>query len=303
MGQQSNRIIFKMRKFDILTIDGGGIKGLRSLFIIKEIEERMGMKSNEIFDLISGTSTGGIIAAMLSIGYSAEEVIELYFTHGPNIFKKKFLRFGIFRPKYDDSYLNKVIKEYVGEKKLSDCLTNVIIPAYNIETRDKILFKSYVGYNYPLFDVVRATVSAQSYFKPHEIDGQRHIDGGNVINNPSLVSYVEYKKRWAGTPINMLSIGTGREEKRIKKRQGNGGLLTWAGPTVDILMIEQSQQTDYFMSKLEPDNYMRIEPVSIAGDIKMDNASLENMLMLKADGEQTVKVYDSMISAFIKKIS
>lgn len=292
-----------MKKFDILTIDGGGIKGLRSLFIIKEIEDRMGMMSHEIFDLIAGTSTGGIIATMLALGYSADEVIELYFDHGPKIFEKKFGRFGIFRPKYDDTYVNKILEEYLMGRKLSDCKTELIVPAYNIETRDKILFKTNVGFDYPLFDVVRSTLSAQTYFKPHKIDGQRHIDGGNVINNPSLVSYVEYKKRWPERPLNMLSIGTGREERRMKKMKGGGGMLTWSKPTVDILMVEQSQQTDYFMSKLEPYNYMRIEPVAIAGDMEMDNARMDNLLMLKADGEQTVKQNDGLISAFIDKIS
>ena len=292
-----------MKKFNVLTIDGGGIKGLRSLFIIKEIEDRMGMMSHEIFDLIAGTSTGGIIATMLALGYSADEVIELYMNHGPKIFEKKCCRFGWFRPKYDDDYLNQVISDYMMGRKLSDCQTELIVPAYNIETRDKILFKTNRGFDYPLFDVVRATVSAQSYFKPHKIDGQRHIDGGNVINNPSMIAYVEYKKRWSDRPLNMLSIGTGREEERIKKSQGGGGLLTWAGPTVDILLVEQSQQTDYFMSKLEPYDYIRIEPVSTAGSVEMDNATKENLLMLKADGEQTIRQNDALIEAFIKKIS
>lgn len=291
-----------MENFNVLSIDGGGIKGLRSLFVVKELERRTGTPAHEIFNLMAGTSTGGIIAALLALGYSCDEVIALYMDHGSKIFKKRWWRRGWIRPQYSDRYLNKVLRKYLKENRLSNCKSHLIVPAYNIETRDKVLFKTSSGFDYTLFDVVRSTVSAQSYFKPHKIHKQRYIDGGNVINNPSMVAYVEYKKVWSDKQLNMLSIGTGREESSIKKRKGGGGLLQWAKPTVDILMIEQAQQTDYFMAKLEPHRYIRIEPVSAAGDTRMDNASLENMLLLKGDGEQTVVQSDALITSFVNRM-
>jgi len=292
------------KSFNILAIDGGGIKGVRSLYIIKEIERITRKKSYEIFDLISGTSTGGIIAVLLSIGYSADDIIQLYFNHGPKIFKKRLFRFGILRPKYSDRYLNKVISSYVEDKKLSDCLTNILIPSYNVETRDKYLFKSYnnLSSDYKLFDVLRATVSAQTYFKPHKIEKNRHIDGGNVINNPSMISYVEYLKFWSDKPVNLLSISTGRDEVEIKKMKGGGGIIQWVAPTTDILLIEQAQQTDYFMERIIPENYFRIEPSSFFGSVEMDDASEENLISLKKDGEKSVIENKNLIDRFVKNI-
>lgn len=292
-----------MKKFNILTIDGGGIRGLMSLYILRELERMEGKPSHEIFDLIAGTSTGGIIAGMLTLGYDADDLIKLYEEHGEGIFKKKWYRWGIFRPKYSDKYLNKVIESFVADTRLEDCSTRLMIPTYNLKTRDKVIFKSFKDMNASMFDIIRATSSAQSYFRPHKIDGESYIDGGMVINNPALASYVEYVKRWDEKELNMLSLGTGRNEEEIEYAKNGGGMLAWAKPTVDVLLTEQTQQVDYYMSKLEPDNYLRLEPEIKYSNGKMDDASEKNMANMKKDGEVAAQKNLYLVKAFLDKTS
>lgn len=290
------------KNFNILTIDGGGIKGMRSLYLINYLETKTGKKACQIFDLIAGTSTGGIIAVMLSVGYTASDIIRLYQVHAAKIFEKKFLRFGIFRPRFSDHYFNKILKDYLADKRLSHCLTNIIIPAYDIDKMDKFLFKNDGKQDFSLFDVVRATAAAQSYFSPHEINGIRYIDGGNVINNPSMVCYVEYLKKWAPKPINLISVGTGRQEDSVP-HQTNQGLLFWAKPTVEILMTEQSQQTDYFMSKILYKNYLRLDPLTSEGSKQIDDVSPTNLANLKRDGQNSVAFFYEKLNNFILLIN
>ena len=127
---------------------------------------------------------------MLSCGYSVKDLIELYEVHGPKIFERKFLRFGWIRPKYDDKYFNNVLKEYLENREV---LTNLIIPSYNYTKKSKRIFNSYdpKDKGISLYDMVRSTSSAPSFFKPAKIEGDTYIDGGLVINNPSQLAYTD----------------------------------------------------------------------------------------------------------------
>lgn len=284
-----------MKNYNILSLDGGGIRGLVLLKQIVKLEEIVGKPLNQHFNLISGTSTGGIIAVLLSLGYSAKELLNIYTVHGKKIFKKQFLRFGIFRPKYNDKYFNKIIKEYVGDKMLSDILNDLVIIGYDVDSREKIIFKSRkakinVNKNYTLFDVIRSTASAPTFFKPHIINKTNHhyVDGGLVINNPALVSWVE-ALNYENSPekINIISFSTGIKEKKISKNILRGGMLKWASPTVDILLAEQTRTTDYHMEKLykrESGIYVRCNSTIKYSSGKIDDTSKKNIDNMLLDG-------------------
>lgn len=299
--------------YNILSLDGGGIRGLILLKQLIKLEEELGKPLYLAFDLISGTSTGGIIGVLLSLGFSANDLMTFYTIHGEKIFNKKWYRLGLFRPKYDDSYFNNIIKEYVGDKTLKDVYTDILIVGYDVTNKDKIIFKSKKAkvddsYNYSLFDVIRSTSSAPTFFKPHQINKSDNyiVDGGLVINNPSMVSWVEvinYDIKY--DKVNIISFSTGTKEEPANKKVIKGGQLFWAAPTVDILLAEQSQMTHYFMNALfarESGKYTRCISVIDKSSGKIDDVSKKNVQNMILDGEKSITNNLDIIRDFCKSI-
>lgn len=287
----------------ILSLKGGGIKGVRTLVVLRDLESRTGKKCHELFDYITGTSVGAIIASMLASGYSAQEILNIITEKADNIFSKPWYRFGLFRSKYSDQELNLLLFHYLGNKPMFETDCKLLIPTYNLDKRVTKIFKSWDA-KVLLRDVVRASASAQSYFKPHEISGYRFIDGGNVINNPSLMAIIEahdfesavnkMEKRFT-----VVSVGTGVKEQAVKDFKNGGGKLQWAEPTVDILLDEQSQTVDYYLhgiSKIVNSTIYQIEPTVKWGSDAIDDASEQNIASLIEDGYQTVKKYGKLLS-------
>lgn len=290
---------------NVLSIDGGGIKGLRPLYVLAEIEKRSGKKCVDLFQTMSGTSTGAFIVALLSLGYTAEQIIGLYFNLGKLIFKKSFLRFGIFRNKYSDRNLNEAIFNYFGDIVMSKAKSRLIIPAYNIDSRKDVIFDSHIDKGVKIFDVLRASASAQSYFKTHKIGADRFIDGGNVINNPSYIAWQILKAENFDSDVSVLSIGTGREELPIQKNRK--GMVGWAKNTVDILMTEQAQMVHRVMVDNKNfgliKNYYNISPDYHNASEKMDDASDENLNNLIKDGKSTVLKYSDSIDCIVEDLA
>lgn len=281
-----------MKTYNILSIDGGGIRGIIVLKQLVKLEELLGQPIYKSFDLISGTSTGGIIAILLSCGYSANDVLNFYLEHSKNIFKKRFLRFGLFKPKYDDTYFNEVIKKYVKDTKLSEVITDSITIGYNMSTKDKLIFNSKLAkknkaYDYNLTDVIRCTASAPTFFKPVYLNKNYIIDGGMVINNPSLISYDFILNRNLYDNINILSFSTGTLEKQSKGYLFKG-LLAWIKPTIQILLTEQAQMTDHHLQQLykyyKNGTYIRCNSQIIYSDGQIDNAKCDNINNMLKDG-------------------
>lgn len=299
-----------MDNYNILSLDGGGIRGLILLKQLIVLEKMLGCPLYKKFDLISGTSTGGIIAVLLSLGYSCEELLDLYLVHGKNIFKRKWYRFGIFRPKYSDKYFNEMILNYVGNKTLKDTITDILITGYNATKNDKILFKSRKAkvddnYNYSLYDVLRSTTSAPTFFRPHYIEKEQShfVDGGLVINNPALISWIEALEYTDyNDKINILSFSTGSIELPIKKKVIGGGKLNWVGPTVDILLTEQTQTTDYHLEKIynnrEIGLYIRCNSILEKSSGEMDDTSIENVKNMLHDGNISAKNNFNLMKQF-----
>ncbi len=301
-----------MKNYNILSLDGGGIRGLILLEQLVVLENILGTNIRNKFDLISGTSTGGIIAVLLSLGYSASDLLSIYTIHGENIFKKHFWRFGLFMPKYDDKYFNDLIKKYVDNKELKDLSTDVIIIGYNATLNDKIIFKSKLAkenntYNYSLFDVIRTTASAPTFFKPYKLrDNNFYVDGGLVINNPTLVSWIEaLKYNEKETKINILSFSTGINIKTKLKKYILGGLLNWVKPTVDILLTQQSLIVDYVTSQLfgrEPGIYMRCKSIIDKSNGKIDDTSKSNIENMILDGKNSAELNIEKMKTFCNSI-
>lgn len=167
----------------ILSIDGGGIRGIIPATVLTEIEKKTGRKTAELFDIIAGTSTGGILALGLTVPgnnrkpkYGAEELIEFYSKNGRKIFDRSFWKgvssvAGLTDEKYDHKPLIKVLKKYLGQKRLKSSVQKTIISSYDIYGRTPIFFKSWrEDYNnYEMWKVTRATSAAPTYFEPQEL--------------------------------------------------------------------------------------------------------------------------------------
>ena len=209
-----------MPLFNILSIDGGGIRGIIPAMILAEIERRTGRRIAELFDLIAGTSTGGIIALGLTVPhrrqrltplYEASQLVSFYEEEGKEIFHSFWQDVvslhGLMEERYSSEPIERVLRKYLGEHtRLSQALTDVLITSYEIETCRPFFFtrrtarsKSEKHFDPRMWEVARATTAAPAYFAPFQIkrSSRSHlapltfVDAGIFLNNPTLCAYTE----------------------------------------------------------------------------------------------------------------
>ncbi|QGW27858.1 patatin-like phospholipase family protein [Phnomibacter ginsenosidimutans] len=208
-------------KIRILSLDGGGIRGIIPATIMVEIENRLQQRTNnpdariaDFVDLVAGTSTGGILTSIyLCPGannrpkFAAKDALELYLNNGKDIFQMEFLSkvaklYVVFNEMYPSKHIEKLLAEYFGDTELDDLLRPCLITAYDIRNRRAHFFNSVDArggkkiYNYKLKDVCRATSAAPTYFEPAKISSEQGadytlVDGGVFVNNPALAAYSE----------------------------------------------------------------------------------------------------------------
>ena len=206
-------------KYKILSIDGGGIRGIIPCSILKYIEEQTGSAISSLFNLIAGTSTGGIISLGLTKhegnfqnSFSADQMLELYVNFGKDIFSERdkdllsWLSSKLFSKTYDSSHIESLLERYFGEAKLKDSLANVLVTTYDIEKGKPFYFSSRLAQNetrenFTLKEIARSTSAAPTYFKPSFLKYEKErdlafVDGGVFANNPSILAYSEAKEVW-----------------------------------------------------------------------------------------------------------
>lgn len=275
------------KKFKVLSLDGGGIRGLFPAVILTEIERDLKNKGSEKWqiyqnvDLIFGTSTGGILALALSLGIPAEEIKKLYFENAHSIFgnKKGFLK-CINHSSHDRSSLKKlledVFKKYHNTSipKLKDCKIPVGVSIYDLSIGKPSVLKSLYHHrftrdpNLPLLDAALSTSSAPTYFDPYSGDMYRDIkgdvlqfknkvDGGVWANNPSLIALIEAQKAFKKEliDINLLSIGTGERIFLEANKENKFGIWYWINNKrkriIELFMQGQSQQAENLISLMK----------------------------------------------------
>jgi len=279
--------------FHILSLDGGGIKGLFSATVLAKLEEDLGVAVTDHFDLIVGTSTGGIIALGLGMGMRPRELVRFYVEKGPKIFRSplglKSLTHWVHR-KFSPSPLRKALQECFGDKRLADCTTRLVIPSYNLGEDDVYLFKTphherlKRDYKVPLWKVGLATSAAPTYFPAFgELDSLRLIDGGVWANNPTMVGIVEAVSllRVPLQNITVLSIGT---SDPVTYRSGWldwGGKLAWAKSAVAVNVIMRGQSLGVqkqAVHLLGEDKIARLDPRVPEGLFTLDRLTTDELL-------------------------
>ncbi len=221
----------------ILSIDGGGIKGAFPASFLAELEAQVGDPIGRYFDLIAGTSTGGIIALGLGLGMSAAEVLRFYEHEGPRIFAGGRRRLGLrwlAKTKHNPAALRQALENALGSKTLSASTTRLVIPSLNADTGDIYLYKTphdarvrFDGERSAV-DVALATAAAPTYLPTHwPTVGPPMIDGGLWANNPIAVAVTEALGvlRWSAEEIEVLSVGCTASplEEGILRRLGLAG--------------------------------------------------------------------------------
>ncbi len=291
--------------FNILSIDGGGIRGVYPAYILKCIEERLNIKLNNAFDMITGTSTGAILAGGVAIGIPANHLLKMYSKHGASIFKrkpywgiKKELTQPMFQSIYDNKYLYNVLGEQFGDICLWQISKPLILPATDIGNGCVHVFKS--GYSedftrdtdVKLKDAIMASCSAPTYFDPHKLDSYLLADGGLWSNNPSFVAAIDAQKRLGikKDDIRVFSIGTGHSKTMYGTNpQRKWGLLNgWRNKEfINFILALQSQSAvNYLKLHLQPEQILRIN-FETDNALSLDDVGIIDDLITKADHDFT----------------
>jgi uncharacterized protein len=331
----------KPRYTRILSIDGGGIRGIIPGQVLVRLEEKLdskkpGTRIADVFDVFTGTSTGGILTCAYLLPektgsdkpkFSAKEVLDLYLRHGEKIFslplKRKFRAlFGYADEKYSADSLEKTLHHYFGEVWLSDLLKPCVITSYDIERRHGHFFMQHVarhnkGYDFKVKDVARSTSAAPTYFEcAHTVSRMdvacALIDGGVAVNNPALCGYAEANELYDVRAKDMiiLSLGTGYVKKPyIYKKARKWGSIRWIRPVIDIMMsgsaevVHHQLQQIYSLDAIK-DQYLRIDTDLHEERVnpEMDCADEKNRKALAEIGNETAVKFDDQLDHIVNKL-
>ncbi|XP_034916864.1 patatin-like protein 2 [Populus alba] len=386
----------------VLSIDGGGVRGIIASKVLSYLESILqGLENDkevriaDYFDFIAGTSTGGLITAMLTAPdhmkrplFTAKEITSFYIENSKNIFSKEStdashhdqaakpkpqnpstlevaqnivrnistsssstnildnilreiirldiipqpvrkMAMSILQPKYDGCNLHETVKERLAkELVISDTITNVIIPTFDIKRFRPIIFstlkaKRDESMDPPLSDVCIATSAAPCYFPPHLLTASAKefhlVDGGIAANNPSLLAVCEVikEKKVDYSKILLLSLGTGEQKGKDKLEVGEDpskwGILNWlwqndnSNPLLDILMSSADEMIEMYMSSIFQsrglsENYLRIQADLSYVEAALDDSSDENLNRLLKIGEDLVEKNEDILTYFAERL-
>lgn len=284
----------------ILSIDGGGIRGMIPGQILITLEEMLielsknkAAKLGDFFDFIAGTSTGGIMACLYLCPeeknhkkprLSAKQVVEFYDENAGAIFSSSLFYqlktlHGYIGAKYPVAAIEHAVKKYFHNLELKQLIKPCLIPAFDIHKQGAHFFTQHTAKknkksNYLVKDVVRATSAAPTYFQPatiHSMAGKTYsfVDGGVFAGNPALCAYVEARKLDNHPEVEnmlILSLGTGQVHNPDEcKKAKNWGKIQWIEPLMDILLNGSTEIVDYQLQRIfeavdKPDQYLRINP-------------------------------------------
>ncbi|HMQ30201.1 MAG TPA: CBASS cGAMP-activated phospholipase [Chloroflexaceae bacterium] len=285
------------KRFQILSLDGGGIKGLFSAAVLAALEEDLNIQVVDHFDLIAGTSTGGLIAIGLGLGLRPREIVEFYLREGPAVFPRRLGLASLqhwLRRKFSSAPLETALKRCFRDRRFGDSKKRLLIPSYNLGADDIYLFRTAHNerlrrdYKVPAWKVAMATSAAPTFFPAvRTVDNTRLVDGGVWANNPAMVALVE-AHRFLDVPLEqiaMLSIGTSDAVSQRKLQLDEGGILAWAtgSAVVDVIMRGQSigaaNQATFLLGE---ERFERLNPAVAANEFSLDGVHKADDLIGKA---------------------
>jgi patatin-like phospholipase/acyl hydrolase len=284
-----------MSKFQILAIDGGGLRGIFPAGVLAQFEATHGISVAECFDLIVGTSTGGIIALGLGKGLSPAEIQDFYLQRGPKIFAGAD---GVLRKavqlvenKFESDTLQKELQECFGDTLLGESKKRLVITSYDMENDDVRLMKTAHhkrlrnDHKLPMWQVALATSAAPTYFSACKaIPNTRLVDGGVWANNPTMVGLTEAVSLLEVPlhDIRILSIGTSYELKHRPDSLDTAGKWGWKEEAVDVMFRGQShaavKQAQLLLDTPDQQRVFRLDFAVPKDTFGLDKVDLKRMM-------------------------
>ena len=321
--------------YNVLALDGGGIRGVIPARVLQEIEKRVGRPVASVFDLVAGTSTGGILALGLtkpdSAGqpaFTASDMLSLYLDDGAKIFPHSIWReartlWGLADVRYSAHPLEKLLHDRFGDTRLSEALTEVVIPTYDLSAPAPFFFKREYArsvehtWDVPLATVARATSAAPTYFDPARLPALENegdhalVDGGTFANNPAIAGYVDALRLCdRDAEIRVVSIGTGEPPQMpghgpipVGADSADGwGVVRWARPILEVVLDGAAKAVEYQMNQLarsaaRPIDYHRLQSSLPTASHALDDASQRNRGALLADANTLIASHSEEIDA------
>jgi uncharacterized protein len=284
----------KDRRFRILSVDGGGIKGLFPATVLAELERRYlgGRSIASCFDLVAGTSTGGILALGLGAGLTAATLADLYAERGAEVFpkpqdspigrisswwrgKRHYLLYS-----YERGALVGLVKDALGDKLFGDSIVRLCIPAFEGKHSEVFVFKTphHADFKFDRFELMRnvalATSAAPTYFRPLEHNGYTLVDGGVWANNPAMLAVIEAMTCFdiGRDRIDLLSLGCGEDPYVVSNVQMNwGGKLAWSDVIFAAMRLQSLSATNQARLLLGPPSVHRVDPPPNPKPISLDD--------------------------------
>ncbi|MDP2372629.1 CBASS cGAMP-activated phospholipase [Reyranella sp.] len=305
------------RDFRILSIDGGGIKGIFPAAVLAGIETRfLGGKSiAQYFDLIAGTSTGGIIALGLGAGLSAQAALDLYLKYGGSIFPTRGGRFfgGLIRVlrqarqfatyAYEREPLEALLHEALRERLLGDSQHRLNIPAFEGRHSEVYIYKTP---HHPDFisdaqqkmtTVALATSAAPTFFRALPNDGYVMVDGGLWANNPMMIALVDALSCFDvdRNRVSILSIGCGAEPFNVTHKLASGGIYHWRKVISAAMHLQSLNALGQARLLIGAERVLRLEPPMFTPPINLDDY-MRSKALLPGAAKTTVEMFVEAIA-------
>ncbi|CAN9508248.1 unnamed protein product [Ophioblennius macclurei] len=299
----------KGRGIRVLSIDGGGTRGLLALQTLRKLQDLTGKRVHQLFDYICGVSTGAILAFMLGIfQIPLEECEEMYRKLGSDVFKQNVIvgtvKMGWSHAFYDSEIWENILKERMGEMSMIESARDpncTKVAAVSTIVNRGLPLKAFVFRNYRLmpgvrshylgdckhkmWQAIRASSAAPGYFQEFVLGKDLHQDGGLLINNPTALAIHECKCLWPNTPLQcVLSLGTGRYEAMDKNGMTYTSLKTKLTNVISSATDTEEVHT-MLDALLPPDTYFRFNPY-ITEDVPLNESRGEKLNFLKGEGER-----------------
>lgn len=263
-------------RFQVLAIDGGGVRGIFAAALLAGLEEDLGRPVVEMFDLVVGTSTGGIIALGLGAGLSPAQILDFYVTQKDAIFPNALgwrKARQLFVAKYPSAPLEQALRRVFNETLLGESRVPLVIPSYNLGENDVYLLKTphherlRRDHKLPMWVAAMATTAAPTFFPAFRLPGDhvRLVDGGVWANNPAMVGVTEAVSMFGRSldDIRVLSVGTTTSTRTRRSRLDNAGLIRWVRSPNVVEVLLNGQSTGAFTQVqhlIGVDNARRLNP-------------------------------------------
>jgi patatin-like phospholipase/acyl hydrolase len=264
-------------RFQALALSGGGYRGLYTARLLADLEEHLRGPIARRFDLLAGTSVGGILALALACEIPAARIVTLFHDHGAAIFARRS-RWGYRKSLYSNEGLRTLLRasDLFADRRLADCTHPVIVPAINFTTGKPVLFKTAHHTTFVrdcklgLVDAALATSAAPTYFPRHTFNSSQYVDGGLFANAPGLLAVHEaefFFRRPIGE-IHLLAVGTMSAKTTVDPRRNrDGGMLSWGGANpvntpkqlFNLAISTQETLVDYMVGHRLGDRYCHLD--------------------------------------------